>query len=545
MRKCEKLFVLCLLVLAVIVIGCSEGKNSDSEEGQQEVICFSVFTDGEQPASDNKIYRKIKEELGVTFEFSVYSGDGEDERKAMVAKGNYPDILDASELIIGRGGALPLEDLLPNYPNLYSHYEPYLELMMEDDGHIYILPDYGIITGQVPVTTNWKNGFFIQKAVLEEFGYPEITTLDEYFNIIEQYMERYPELYGKPTIGYTICNDGTLNYGLMNPPALLAGYPNNANCLVDPETHIASDFRTSDISKRFYQKLCDEYEKGVIDREACLISYEQYIAKLSDGNVLGFADEKWNVNAANEYLGQRGMIERTYVSIPLVYEVGIREQYMDYSQVSTTSGYMISIDCEYPERVLELFDTLLEEEWQKLLTWGVEGEDYLVDEDGMFYRSNAMRIEQYTQDWTYRNSATTLYSHLPKKEGVFSDGNATSIGTQLREFEENLTSYERNFLTQYGKTSWGEFFNQPLEQPAYFPTWQFSPQDGSVAEIAYSKAAECNTAYLPRLITCGEKSFNNLWQEYCVEYAQTGYENYIAYINKCISESLEREVTSE
>lgn len=57
----------------------------------------------------------------------------------MAASGDYTDILDASELVVDRGGAIALEVMLPDYPNLYQHYEPYLDLMMEEDGHIYIL----------------------------------------------------------------------------------------------------------------------------------------------------------------------------------------------------------------------------------------------------------------------------------------------------------------------------------------------------------------------------------------------------------------------
>lgn len=529
--------VIAVTILSLTVAGCKEAE--PVKEDGQENLHLSVFTDGEQPSANNKIYQKLKEELHVEFEFVTYTGDGEQERKAMAASGDYTDILDASELLIDRGGAVPLEDLLPDYPNLYSHYEPYLELMTEEDGHIYILPDYGILQGEaLQVKNNWRSGFFIQKVVLSEFGYPKIATLDEYYDLIDRYMERYPELYGEKTIGYTICNDGTSNYGLVNPPALLAGYPNNANCIVDPVTNIAFDFRTEDISRRFYWKLCEEYEKGVIDPEACIISHEQYLDRLSKGNVLGFADETWNINDANTYLGKKGMNERTYVSVPLVYEEGIREQYMDYNTVSMTSGFMISVDCESPEKVLELFDTLLDEKWQKLFSWGIEGEDYLVDEEGMFYRTQEMRVEQYTEDWDYKNSAETLFDHLPKIEGTYSDGNAATVGNQLREFQETLTEYDRQFLGNYHMTSWGDFFLDPLEQPVYFPTWRFSPVDGTPAEIASSRATACNTAWIPRVITCGTENFDGMWLQYCEEYKQTGYENFIQYINECIQESL-------
>lgn len=140
-RLWKKFFV--SAVVASAIAGCGFDQEQKTENREETIL--TVFTDGEQPAADNKIYRQIKEELGVGFEFITYTGDGNNERKSMTATGNYPDILDASDLIIDRGGALPLEGLLPDYPNLYKHYEPYLDLMKANDGHIYILPDYGVV----------------------------------------------------------------------------------------------------------------------------------------------------------------------------------------------------------------------------------------------------------------------------------------------------------------------------------------------------------------------------------------------------------------
>lgn len=527
---------LCLPVLFCVPVflnGCgNSGADSD------DVMNVSIFCDGEMPSPDNKIFKIIEEELGYHFEFHVYTGTGENERKNMTAKGEYTDLMTASTMLIDAGAAIPLEDYLPNYPNLYARYEEYLERMKYADGHIYTLPAFGA-EGYETVTYNWHSGFFIQKAVLAEFGYPRITTLDEYFSLIEQYREKYPEIDGRDTIGYTICNDGYKNYGLVNPPALLAGYPNNANCIVDPVTHVASEFRTADISKRFYQTLCRANAKGLVDKDACLISYEQYMEKLSRGNVLGFADEMWNVKEANESLEKRGLYERMYVSIPLVFEPDIVEQYDDYNRLSAISGYMISTDCEEPEKILEMFDTLLEEKWQKLMVWGIEGEDYLIDESGMFYRTEEMREEQSLPDWEYENSAQVYFWHSPKIEGAYSDGNSADKKTQIGEYKATLSEYDLHFLEQYQMQSFGDFFRTPIEQPPYFPTWNITVVEGSKEAIAQENASRCNTEYLPRLVKCEERDFDALWTEYCAAFSKTGYDQFIDYLNIEIQKLME------
>ena len=38
------------------------------------------------------------------------------------------------------------------------------------------------------------------------------------------------------------------------------------------------------------------------------------------------------------------------------------------------SGFGISVNCEYPERMINLFENLLSDRWQKILQWGIEGD---------------------------------------------------------------------------------------------------------------------------------------------------------------------------
>ncbi|OME82826.1 hypothetical protein BK122_12905, partial [Paenibacillus pabuli] len=65
-----------LLSLSVVLAGCSgsnsgsgEESSKGSEVGADSPLEISVFLNeaGQQPTADNKIYKKIKEELGVTF----------------------------------------------------------------------------------------------------------------------------------------------------------------------------------------------------------------------------------------------------------------------------------------------------------------------------------------------------------------------------------------------------------------------------------------------------------------------------------------------
>ena len=74
-----------LLSLSVVLAGCSGGtsdpgsgeEGSGTEVGPDNPIEISVFLNeaGQQPTADNKIYKKMKDELGVSFKFEFLAGD--------------------------------------------------------------------------------------------------------------------------------------------------------------------------------------------------------------------------------------------------------------------------------------------------------------------------------------------------------------------------------------------------------------------------------------------------------------------------------------
>ena len=123
----------------------------------------------------------------------------------------YPDLIgvqsNEANQFIDAGAFIPLEKYIndaENYPNLNKHYGDLINRIKHDDGHVYIMPNYGVHYGTVYQNENWGPAFWIQIEVLKEFGYPEITTLDDYFDIIERYVEKYPQIDVQETIGILI-----------------------------------------------------------------------------------------------------------------------------------------------------------------------------------------------------------------------------------------------------------------------------------------------------------------------------------------------------
>ena len=539
MKLWKKIWVL-TLCLALVGGLIAPIRTVEAEEAETEPIVITTFYEtGEVPTDDNVIAELMKEDLGVILDVEYLVGDLDERVGVMVASGAYPDLMPFEQRIVDAGGARPLDDLLPNYPNLDAHYSPYYNKMRSpDDGKIYYLPNFGIVQGEEAVTEHWGTGVFIQKHVMEDAGYPTITTLDEFVELIANYVEKYPEIDGAPTIGYTILNDSWRNFGLVNPPKFLAGSPNNGNAMVDPETEIAYDATTSDTTKIYYETLNDMMKRGLMDREFAAMNYDQYIAKLSSGTVLATMDQQWSMNSANTALVSQGMHERTYLSIPLVYDDSYTEHYRDQTVLNLSNGFMLTTtDDDKVDAIMTFLDGITTEKWTKLLTWGIEGEAYEVDENGKFYRTPEQRKEQENSSWPLKNRLNAFLNYAPKIEGTYSDGNVYGPGNDPQEFYDGLNEYNKKFLDAYGFKSWSEFYRVPEESPVWYPTWTINLPDGSPEAIASTKAADINVQMLPQVIAADD--FEAAWAEYVAEYETANYDIVIDYINDQIQWRIE------
>ncbi|MDU4694886.1 MULTISPECIES: type 2 periplasmic-binding domain-containing protein [Paenibacillus] len=549
-----RLSVILLLSLSVILAGCGGGnKNATKAEnntGNQaattennagdkvepfEITAF-IGEAGQQPTPDNKIYKKIKDELGATFKFEFLAGDINQKLGVMIAGSDYPDIMTGNTKLTAAGAYIPLEDLIEEHaPNLKKHYEKYWNMMKDpNDGHIYILPNYGAYNGEV--STTWYSGpaFWIQKAVLEDAGYPQVKTLDEYFDLIAKYKEKNPTIEGSPTIGFEILNYDWRNWGLFNAPQHLIGHPNDGGVIVkDGKAEIFAD---KDIAKQYYQKLNEVNAQGLIDKETFTQNYDQYLAKISSGTVLGFFDQHWNFQDAENVLITAKKHERTYVGLPLVYDTSITDHYLDRPALNLNNGFGISVNAgeEKAIKILKFWDRLIQEDWQKIMSWGIEGEDYIVNEEGRFMKTQEQRDTFTDATWKLANKADALHKFSPKMEGYFSDGNATDAAAQPEEYQAGLEEYDKNFLAAYGYNSYVDFFTPAPENEVSYPAWSVDLVEGSEAKIVNTKQNDLSTKYLPKAILASPSEFNKVWDEYVGEIGKLNIKAYEDRINEVL-----------
>lgn len=535
--------VLIALLLALAATSCGKDEKGAKAEGDDYPITISVFTiqNQQQPPADNKIYKWIKERFNVEFTWDIAVGEKDQKIGVLIASGDYPDLLNVDSLkFIDAGALIPLEDLIEQHaPRLKKKYASAWEKMREADGHIYCLPNWGILDGRDQSSWYGDSAMWIQKEVLKEFGYPKVKTVEDYFGIIEKYKNKYPTIEGMPTIGYTILTYDWRAFCLINPPNFLAGYPNDGNCAIDPVTKKAKLNLTQDYSKRWFKILNEMNQKGLVDRASFVDNYDQYMAKLSSGRVLGLHDQYWQFQNATNSLISQGMYNRSMAPLPIVFDESIRPRYRNDHLPNLQRGYGISVNAKDPVRIIKFLDAQLAEDAQKVFSWGIKGEDYLVGDDGVPYRTQEMRDQQEDPTWILRNKAKLWYEDAPKLLGSYSDGNPVELNYLPKELIAGAKPEDVELWNAYGVSSNAELMDRnPPKNEVWFPMWQVATPDGSAAQIAWSKIDTVYRKYLPGIILGSPADFEKLWAEYVQAVKDAGEDDYVAFVQAALDERI-------
>lgn len=307
MKKGFKAIALGLAVTSVFAASGFTGSAASAAKAANPPITVSIWTASTNTAlQNNRMSKMVQKEFGITLKTDMLVGDLQTKVGTMTAGGIYDDVLYYNEAFVRANAMEPLDSYLTNkkeYPNLYKQYSPYF-VKMRDPNHgmhmYYMVPECGNIGTKE--TNFFPNGtaFWIQKAVLKWAGYPKIKTPAQYFSLIEKYKKAFPKINGHATIGFDILADKNRMYALINAPEFLEGHPNDGNVVVDKigSGYKARLFLDDSSSKKYFQLLNSEYNKGVVDPEAFTQNYDQYIAKLSTGAVLGINDQEWSFQNA-------------------------------------------------------------------------------------------------------------------------------------------------------------------------------------------------------------------------------------------------------
>jgi len=540
-----------VMASVLLITGCGNG-NSDktnnspatSGEVSTEDVTFTYFSFSQNKdvvGSETTIGKLLKDQTGVDWKMEFAIGDVATKSGVMIASGDYPDVISPDgeiDKLLDAEAFIPLNDLIEQYgPNIKRVYGPYMDMMKDENGDIFILP-YSANQGFVSEPTVGQGAFWIQRRVLEEFGYPQIESLDEYFNLIAEYKAKYPSIDGKDTIGFiTYAGQADNFFTITNAAMHLAGYPNDGSVIVDMNTHEAKVYAaTEDIEKPWLQALNKINNAGLLDPETFTANRDQYLAKITSGRVLGYFNYGWQVGEATNVLmeGEDGL---RYMPLPVTYSADIVDQYIDAPSFINNRGLGISVSAKDPVRIIKYIDNLLTEENQTLVQWGEQGVTYEVNEEGRYYMTPEQIANRNDNEFKRTYGFSYFEYNWPRYGNLseLANGNAYAVGSQPEVAQASYTEGDLKILEAYGQSTFASMFTEPQDRP-WYPAWSINKEQGSPEQVFEQKAQDLQMKYYPKLVFAKEAEFDKVWNEYTTEFSKLDVAGFEAFVTKKVQD---------
>jgi len=524
----KKLIILLLLVsMAVSVFAGGNEDKGRPLKGLKKYTIFLGYEKENYPTKGTIFGNWLEEQTGVYIEWEILVGDLDQKVGILAAAGDYPDAVAArnrTNVMYEAGAFIPLNDLLEQYgQDILKLWGDQIVTIKRDDGEVYWMPQQ-MPWGEKTRSTQEAHGFYIQAAVLKENGWPMPANVTEAMNMLCDYAEKHPEINGNKTYAFTALNDGWREYCLVNAPSVFSGHPNDGKAHVDwvDGKWVASPIGFSDKAYKIYKIYNDVYLRGYYDTESFVMSFDQYTAKLTTGSILGFYDQWWNFTQPQKLLKNQAEY-RWYVPMPIVME-GYPEAFEGPVSGQSTEGIGITVDCSDPEGLMKYFNFLAKEDTMLKRCWGFEGTDYLVDDDGMFYRTQEMVDRWENIDWRNQTYGADYWVNMlyPTAQSLFPDGiNSVGAGNQPSVYQQKITPQEVEVLKAYNLGTFTDWFNTPDPRRAlYFAAWEFEYPTGSDVAITDEQIMDIRRKYTPLLITAEPGQYDAIWDEYIAKYEE-------------------------
>lgn len=508
----------------------SSGETADDADDKSPITFEYFNADGKNGNWDNPVAKAITEATGVTLDVSypvASQGDAKEDVALMIANDEYPDMIYAkgSATDLYQAGALiDMTDLIEKYgPNIKKMYGAEMEKLKwsQDDPGIYQLSYAGV--NQKTLTTG--GSCQIQWAALKENDYKYPKTLDEYEKMIKSYLAAHPKTEdGLDMIGITMsASDWHWMITLGNPAGLLAdASPDNGQWIIDDEYNVHYKHVT-DEEKEYFKWLCRMYNEGILDPNFATQTDDDYIAKVASGRVVAITDAEWHYSQCEATLVADGKVDQTYVGLPVTLREDQVEKALLYQGTTVGWGIGITKSCEDPVRAIKFLDYLCSDEGQILYHWGIEGENYFLDDNGQPYRTDEEVAKAQSDPDYAKNTGIDNYTGFPiYGTGSYSEDGFPYTPTTKESVIANYNTAEKEGCEAMGFEMLTDMFAQPEEFDLlpYSALWAYQqPQELAekqtiLDEIAWPGLVKC--------VTGTEDEFDGNWKSMVQELTDNG-----------------------
>lgn len=469
-----------------------------------------------------EVQQQVTADTGVTLKSNFGVGDVAEQLTLMIADRSYPDfVFSRSNLskFMEAEAFIDLAPLIEEYgPNIKKLYGKSFDTHYDEEGHIYYLGQDFV--NNLPLDP--EVGYQLQLAVLEEQGYPEIRTLDQWADAIRTYKEAHPEIDGQPTIGITLtCGEGWRWFiTLGNPGGFATGCADDGQYYVDPVTMETVYRFILPEHREYFRWMNGLYNEGLLDPDSFTQTHDEYLQKIASGRVLGLMDADWSIESATSVLISEGKPERDYGFFPATMSEDILHPIYREPVYMASNGVGITDNCEDPVRAIQFLDYLAREEIQVMTNWGFEEENWEIADGKRVF--TAAEQERRTSDPDGRTIETghglLSYPWPCYGSGVFDKDGYSIMPYTEESLIADYTEPVKKALDAYGVSMWRDLY--PQAEDLYFPPWgaawyiQDALDPASEAGQIQTRCNDLTAEYLMRAVAASPEEFDVIWDEY-------------------------------
>lgn len=527
--KNRRIAVILLTVVFVLTSVFSFGVGSQKVQAASSVKVFTMFSADAsvQPHPDlfsSRIGQEITKKTGVRLKVEYLVGlDQATKVSLMLASGDLPDFVYGSgehQQFIRAGALVPIEGYIKKYgkycKQIYSDSD--FRKLTLTDGHIYFL---AYNRNEVAPSTKGDYAWWTMIDALKENGYPKFKYWEDYIPFIRDYVKKHPTIDGAKTIGLTITTEGARFYMITNPPKFLMGSQDDGAYIVNQQTYEAKLFALQKGTYRFYKDLNTLWQEGILDKEMFVQSHDQYLAKIAQGRVVATFGRNFHLTNTWNSLRQAGKFGKApAVPFPLVYKGTDRSRYLMVSTIGTRDGISITKKCKDPVAAFKFLDALCSLDIQKLMYWGIKGEDYTVEKGGKMTVSQKQM--DLRRDPVYQKKQGVGYWEIfPHAYLKLQDGNYRRPDYDPEIAYRDYTKEEKEVLDAYKAKAFIEFYDTPL-QSKYGYAWEIAvPSDRQDITVGNQKRDDLSRKYIPQLVMAPKGRYDEIWKKYVAEMNKT------------------------
>ncbi len=373
------------------------------------------------PEPDSAVLKAIAEKTGTTIRIV---GIESDRLQMLLASSDYPDVMVMNRNAtfydyLESGDLVDLAPLLQKWaPTVWEMNSSMVNLFSNEAGELLYLtenndllregerhPEDATDPNRAQDELPWHSTIYVQYPMVKEVYGKAITNLEEYEEALDAFLAQYGDDDKKYAISYDKDSAGDILWAGLSMNGYKCMYKGGLYVTKDGENY-SYGFKTPE-AKEWLLYLNRLYREGYIYTDASVQSYDQLSRQLNRSNVFSFIGNYYAMYEANKTLAANKS-PNSYIPQKVMAE-GVTQVYQYNSAYTGAGAFMIMSTSPYKARICRLLEYLYSDEGSILHGWGIEGEDYIINEDGLRDITQEIADKKAKQDYDLTRGIRALY----------------------------------------------------------------------------------------------------------------------------------------